>query len=57
MDRDRMKGAARQAEGVLNNQDGKQTENTALAAKGRIRKAEGTVQKTTGKAKDSLRKG
>lgn len=57
MDKDRIKGTAKQAEGTVKEQVGKLTGNTSLEVEGKIEKAEGTLQKSFGKAKDALRKG
>lgn len=57
MDKNRIKGAAKQAQGAVKEQAGKATGNASLEAKGKIRKAEGTIQKEYGKAKDAVRKG
>ena len=55
MDKDRIKGTAKRAEGTVKEQFGKLTGNTSLEAEGKIRKAEGTVQKAYGQAKDDMR--
>ncbi len=57
MDKDRIKGTAKQVEGAVKEQVGKLTGNTSLQAEGKIEKVEGTLQKSFGKAKDALRKG
>jgi uncharacterized protein YjbJ (UPF0337 family) len=56
MDKDRIKGTAKQAEGAVKEQAGKLVGNTSLEAEGKIKKAEGTIQKAYGEAKDALRK-
>ena len=57
MDKDRIKGTAKQAEGTIKEKVGKVTGDTSLEVEGKIERAEGTVQKAFGKAKDALRKG
>ena len=56
MDKDRIKGTAKQAEGAVKEGLGKLTGDKALEAEGKIEKAEGTLQKAFGKVKDALRK-
>lgn len=55
MDKDRITGAAKEAEGTIKTQLGKLTDNPRLEAEGKIRKAEGSLQKDFGRAKDKLR--
>jgi uncharacterized protein YjbJ (UPF0337 family) len=57
MDKNRIKGAAKQAEGTVKESLGKLSGDTSLEVEGKVEKAEGTVQKAFGKAKDALRKG
>ena len=57
MDKDRVKGTLKQAKGAAKERLGKLTGDTALEVQGKIDKAEGTIQKTVGKAKDALRNG
>ncbi|PKP79434.1 MAG: CsbD family protein [Alphaproteobacteria bacterium HGW-Alphaproteobacteria-2] len=57
MDKDRIKGTVRQAEGTVKERVGKLTGNTSLEVEGKIEQAAGTLQKSFGKAKDALRKG
>jgi uncharacterized protein YjbJ (UPF0337 family) len=56
MDKDRIKGTIKQAEGTIKEKVGQATGDTALEVEGKIERAEGTVQKAFGKAKDALRK-
>ncbi|MCO8146639.1 CsbD family protein [Rhodovulum tesquicola] len=56
MDKDRIKGTAKQAEGAVKEGFGKLTGDKALEVEGKIEKVEGKVQKTYGQAKDDLRK-
>ena len=55
MDKDRIAGAAKEAEGTIKTQVGKLTDTPKLEAEGKIRKAEGSLQKAFGRAKDKLR--
>jgi uncharacterized protein YjbJ (UPF0337 family) len=57
MDKDRVKGAAKQAEGSAKEGLGRMSGDTSLKVKGKAKKAEGTIQKAFGKMKDALRKG
>ena len=57
MDKDRIKGTAKQAEGTIKEKVGQATGDTSLEIEGKVERAEGTVQKAFGKAKDALRKG
>jgi uncharacterized protein YjbJ (UPF0337 family) len=57
MDKDRVKGTAKQAEGSAKEALGKLSGDTSLEVEGKIEQAEGAVQKAFGKAKDALRKG
>jgi len=57
MDKDRIKGTVKQAQGKVMEGVGKTTNDPNLQAKGKVKHAEGTLQKTFGKAKDALRKG
>lgn len=56
MDKDRIKGSVKQAEGSGKEALGKLTGDRSLQAEGKIKKAEGSIQKAYGKAKDALRK-
>jgi uncharacterized protein YjbJ (UPF0337 family) len=57
MDKDRIKGTVKQAEGTIKEKVGQATGDTPLEIEGKVEKAEGTVQKAFGKVKDALRKG
>jgi uncharacterized protein YjbJ (UPF0337 family) len=57
MDKDRIKGAVKQAQGAIKEGLGKASNDASLEAEGKIEKASGTAQKAFGKAKDALRKG
>lgn len=57
MDKDRIKGTAKQAEGAVKETLGKITGDAGLEAEGKLKKAEGSIQKEFGKVKDALRKG
>jgi uncharacterized protein YjbJ (UPF0337 family) len=57
MDKDRIKGTAKQAQGKVMEGVGKATDDPSLQVKGKVKHAEGALQKTFGKAKDALRKG
>jgi uncharacterized protein YjbJ (UPF0337 family) len=57
MDKDRIKGTVKQAQGKVMEGVGKATDDPNLQAKGKVKNAEGAVQKAFGKAKDALRKG
>jgi uncharacterized protein YjbJ (UPF0337 family) len=57
MDKDRIKGTVKQAEGTIKEKVGQATGDTSLEIEGKVEKAEGTVQKAFGKMKDALRKG
>ena len=52
MDKDRIKGTVKQAEGTIKEKVGQATGDTSLE----IEKAEGTIQKGFGKVKDAFRK-
>ncbi len=56
MDKDRVKGTVKQASGKAKEGIGKLTGDAALETEGKIEQAEGSIQKTYGKAKDALRK-
>jgi len=56
MDKDRIKGSAKKAEGSVKEGLGKATGNTSLKVEGKIEKAEGRLQNAFGKAQDALRK-
>lgn len=53
MDKNRIKGSAKKAEGTVKELVG----NPTLEAEGKIEKAEGRLQNSYGKARDALRKG
>jgi uncharacterized protein YjbJ (UPF0337 family) len=55
MDKDRIKGAAEQAKGVVKETAGKVTGSAKLEAEGKIDKATGKAQSTIGGLKDKLR--
>jgi uncharacterized protein YjbJ (UPF0337 family) len=55
MDKDRIKGAAEQAKGVVKKTAGKVTGSAKLEAEGKIDKAAGKVQSPIGGLKDRLR--
>lgn len=57
MDKDRIKGTAKQVEGTIKEGLGKASGDTSLEVEGKVEKAEGTLQKKFGKAKDALREG
>ncbi len=57
MDKNRIKGTVKQAEGTVKEKLGQLTGDTSLEAEGKLKKAEGTIQKAFGEAKDALRKG
>jgi uncharacterized protein YjbJ (UPF0337 family) len=57
MDKNRIKGSAKKAEGTVKEQVGKLVGNPTLEAEGKIEKAEGRLQNSYGKARDALRKG
>ncbi|SMH46833.1 CsbD family protein [Maritimibacter sp. HL-12] len=56
MDKDRIKGTVKKAEGAIKEALGKASGDESLEVEGKIEKAEGSIQKAFGKAKDSLRK-
>lgn len=56
MDKDRIKGTVKKAEGAIKEELGKASGDTSLEVEGKIEKAEGALQKAYGKAKDALRK-
>ena len=55
MDKDRLKGSAKQAKGAVKLAAGKLTGDTKLKAEGRADKAAGKVQSAFGSLKDTLR--
>jgi uncharacterized protein YjbJ (UPF0337 family) len=55
MDKDRTKGAAKQAKGSVKEQAGKLTGDKKTQAEGAAEKAGGKVQNTVGSAKDAIR--
>jgi uncharacterized protein YjbJ (UPF0337 family) len=54
MDNDRIKGSVKVAEGTAKETLGRMTDNPSLVAKGKARRAEGTLQRMYGKLKDVL---
>lgn len=55
MNKDRIKGNLKQAEGAAKEALGKLSGDPALEAEGKVKTVEGTLQKAVGKAKDALR--
>jgi uncharacterized protein YjbJ (UPF0337 family) len=55
MDKDRVKGSARQAKGTAKSIAGKITGDAKLEAEGKAEKVAGKLQNTVGGIKDSLR--
>jgi uncharacterized protein YjbJ (UPF0337 family) len=55
MDKDRIKGSAKQAKGTIKEKTGKALGDTKLEGEGKADKAEGKVQNVIGGFKDSLR--
>jgi uncharacterized protein YjbJ (UPF0337 family) len=55
MDKDRIKGNLKKAEGAAKEAVGKLFNDPTLEAEGKVKKAEGTVQNAIGKTKDALR--
>ena len=55
MDKDRIKGVARQAKGAVKEAIGKATGDAKLEAEGKIEKAAGEMQNAVGGFKDTLR--
>jgi uncharacterized protein YjbJ (UPF0337 family) len=56
MDKDRVKGSARQVKGAVKSAAGKFTGDSKLEAEGKAEKAAGKVQNTIGGIKDWMRK-
>ena len=56
MDKDRVKGKVKQAEGSAMKTVGKMTGSTSDKIDGTLKKAEGKIQEKVGKAKDAVRK-
>lgn len=56
-DKDRIEGAAKQAEGKVKEGLGKLTGDQKLEAEGKAKHAEGKVQNAVGSIKDSFKKG
>lgn len=56
MNKDRLKGAAREVRGKIKEATGKATGNSTLEAKGFAQKVAGKARNTTGKEKDAARK-
>jgi uncharacterized protein YjbJ (UPF0337 family) len=57
MDKDRIKGTVKKAEGAVKEQIGKLTGNESLETEGKVEQVEGAIQNAFGKAKDILREG
>lgn len=55
MDKDRIKGAAKDVAGDVEKETGKLTGNRDMEAKGERHKVEGKIDKATGHVKDALR--
>jgi uncharacterized protein YjbJ (UPF0337 family) len=55
MNKDQIKGAAREAAGKLQKNVGKATANGTMAVKGSVKEAAGKVQKGFGNAKEDLK--
>ena len=55
MDKDRIEGSARQAQGAIKQAAGKMTGDSKLKAEGAADKLSGKVQNAVGGAKDALR--
>lgn len=55
MDKDRIKGSVKQAQGKTKEAIGKLTNDPELEAEGKVENGKGTLQKAYGKAKDALR--
>jgi uncharacterized protein YjbJ (UPF0337 family) len=55
MDKDRVKGSAKQAKGAIKETAGKLTGDTKLEADGKADKTEGKIQNAIGGVKDALR--
>ncbi|MBX3488621.1 CsbD family protein [Parvibaculum sp.] len=55
MDKDRIKGTAKQAKGAVKETVGKMTGDEKLEAEGKVDKAEGKIQGAYGDAKDKAR--
>lgn len=55
MDKDRIKGSVKQADGSARMAIGKLSDDPSLVAEGKVRKAEGRIQKAFGKIKDMIR--
>ena len=55
MDKDRIKGSAQQAKGVVKEAVGKFTGDTKLEAEGKAEKVAGKIQNAVGGLKDSIR--
>lgn len=56
MDKDRIKGTVKQAQGKVMEGVGTATDDPNLQTKGKVKQAEGTIQKAFGKSKDAVRK-
>jgi uncharacterized protein YjbJ (UPF0337 family) len=56
MDKDRMKGAAKNTTGKMKEAAGKMTGDTKMQAEGKMDRASGKVQNTVGGVKDAMKK-
>jgi uncharacterized protein YjbJ (UPF0337 family) len=56
MDKDRMKGAAKNTTGKMKEAAGKMTGDTKMQAEGKMDRASGKVQNAVGGAKDAMKK-
>ncbi|CAN5339916.1 hypothetical protein BH11PSE2_BH11PSE2_06570 [soil metagenome] len=57
MNKDTIKGAAKEAEGAMKKTAGRAVGNERLEAEGMAEQAAGKIQKSFGEAKDTVRKG
>ncbi|NYZ15388.1 CsbD family protein [Azospirillum sp. RWY-5-1] len=55
VDKDRVKGAAKDAAGTVQKEVGKLTGNDSMVAKGNANKAEGKLDKAAGHVKEAIR--
>lgn len=55
MHKDELKGSAKKTRGTVKDKAGKVTGDDKMRAEGKMDKAEGTIQKGLGKAKDAAR--
>jgi uncharacterized protein YjbJ (UPF0337 family) len=56
MDKDRVKGAAKNTTGKMKEAAGKMTGDSKMQAEGKMNRASGNVQNTVGTAKDKMKK-